>query len=414
MRKDNEVRDKNVEALSKEVGQLAADMSKRDPGKLPSDTTINPQHQQSSSRNSRNVQINQVSILRNGKVYDNKVGTPPQFVEGVVEDLGSDDSEDEQEFVELNKTPKPALEKEKNKNKSVLINNSNQVVEKGVEGNTIPFPAALIDPGKKKTVNKRGPQSDEMWEVFKQVKINLPLLDAIKQIPAYAKYLKDMCTQKRNHKIPKKLDMPADVSAIISGTLPEKLQDPGAPIISIQVGDFQMTRALLDLGASVSILPGSLYDQYEFGPLKKADTTVVLADLTPKLPRGVLTDVIVKVNEFYYPVDFLVLAYVFVDKTKQPTVILGIPFLATSDSQINCRTSTVDMTFGNRKMRLSVFGNVSNPNVSDECFMADIIDGRVPPYIPNDEGDESMVECALFGRLYSETVKELEEEDAKV
>ena len=162
MRKENEVRDKTMEALSKQVGQLAADMSKRDPGKLPSDTTINPQHQQSSSRNARNVQINQVSILRNGKVYDNKVGTPPQFVEGVVEDLGSDDSEDEQEFVELNKTPNTALEKEKNKNKSVLINNSNQVVEKGVEGNTIPFPAALIDPGKKKTVNKRGPQSDEM------------------------------------------------------------------------------------------------------------------------------------------------------------------------------------------------------------------------------------------------------------
>ena len=132
--------------------------------------------------------------------------------------------------------------------------------------------------------------------------------------------------------------MTAEVSAIISGILPQKLPDPGAPIISIQVGNFQMTRALMDLGASVSILPGSLYDQYEFGPIKKANTTVVLADLSHKLPRGVLTDVIVKVNAFYYSVDFLVLDYVSDDKTKQPTVILGRPFLATSDAQINYRS----------------------------------------------------------------------------
>ena len=141
----------------------------------------------------------------------------------------------------------------------------------------------------------------------------------------------------------------------------------------------------MDLGASVSILPGSLYDQYEFGPLKEANTTVVLADLSHKLPRGVFTDVIVKVNQFYYPVDFLVLDYVSDDKTKQPTVILGRSFLATSDAQINCRSGKLDMTFGNRKMRLSVFGNVSNPSVSDECFRAEIIVGRIPTRIPDEE-----------------------------
>ncbi|KAD2805741.1 hypothetical protein E3N88_39118 [Mikania micrantha] len=163
-----------------------------------------------------------------------------------------------------------------------------------------------------------------MWEIFKQVKINLPLIDAIKQVPAYARYLKDMCTQKRHHKIPKKLDLADNVSAVLSGALPPKLQDPGAPLISIQIGDFKINKALLDLGASVSILPGSLYDQYEFGPLKKAETTVVLADLTLKLPRGILTDVIVKVEDFYYPVDFLVLDYASPTSFTQPNVILGL------------------------------------------------------------------------------------------
>jgi hypothetical protein len=66
-----------------------------------------------------------------------------------------------------------------------------------MEANIIPFPKAFVDPTKKsENVNKRGTQRDELWEVFKQVKINLSLLDAIKHVPAYAKYLKDLCTEK--------------------------------------------------------------------------------------------------------------------------------------------------------------------------------------------------------------------------
>ena len=69
-----------------------------------------------------------------------------------------------------------------------------KVKEKGVEVNTAPYPEALKGP-MKKVVNKRGPQQEELLEIFKQVKINLPLLDAIKQVPSYAKYLKELRTQ---------------------------------------------------------------------------------------------------------------------------------------------------------------------------------------------------------------------------
>ncbi|XP_076960035.1 uncharacterized protein LOC143636282 [Bidens hawaiensis] len=119
--------------------------------------------------------------------------------------------------------------------------------------------------------------------------------------------------------MPKQVDLTANVSSVLTRILPPKLQDPGTPIIPIQVGDFKMTRALLDLGVGVSILPESLYDQYDFGPLRKADTTVVLADLTLKLPRGIVTDVIVMIEDFYYPVDFLVLEYVTVDLKRNQT-----------------------------------------------------------------------------------------------
>ncbi|XP_076888742.1 uncharacterized protein LOC143539276 [Bidens hawaiensis] len=128
-----------------------------------------------------------------------------------------------------------------------------------------------------------------------------------------------------------------------------------------------INEALLDLGMGVSIFPGGLYDQYDFGPLKRVETRVVLADLCHKLPRGIVRDVIVKVEEFYYPVGLLVLDYSSIDPTQQQNVILGRPFLNTAHAIIDCRFGTVDMAFGNRKMRLNVFTNVSNSLASKEC-----------------------------------------------
>ncbi|XP_076937530.1 uncharacterized protein LOC143605207 [Bidens hawaiensis] len=171
-----------------------------------------------------------------------------------------------------------------------------------------------------------------------------------------------------------------------------------------------MTRVLLDLGDGVSILPGSLYDQYDFGPFRKADTTVVLADLTLKLPKGIVTDVIVMIEDFYYPVDFLVLDYVTVDPKRQPNIILGRPFLATANALINCRTGVVDMAFGNKNLRLNVFSNVSNPLVSDECFTAEVIDGLNP----HGSEDEATEECAICCRKTVEHALQLQEEEKAV
>ncbi|XP_021986593.1 uncharacterized protein LOC110883035 [Helianthus annuus] len=320
-------------------------------------------------------------------------------MDGVVEDLGENGESDNES--------EPNIVKSYGKNTRPTT--SEPIKAKEGESILPPFPEALKDPGNTKIINKRGPQPEEILEVFKQVKINLPLIDAIKQVPTYAKYLKDLCTQKRQHKVPKKVDLTDAVSAVLNGVLPPKLRDPGTPLISIQVGDFKMSRALLDLGASVSILPGSLYDQYDFGPLRRADTTVVLADLTPKLPRGIVRDVIVKVEEFFFPVDFLVLDYVSADKNNQPNVILGRSFLATTHAQIDCRTGTVYMTFGNKKVRLNVFSNVSDMFQSDECFMADIIDG-CDPHV-----EDKMPECCLFCDWVEENhMCDLEEEVRKL
>ncbi|KAI3795000.1 hypothetical protein L1987_37643 [Smallanthus sonchifolius] len=98
------------------------------------------------------------------------------------------------------------------------------------------------------------------------------------------------------------------------------------PIFPVKVGGLKVNQALLDYGSSVSILPGSI-------------------------------GVAVKVGEFYYPEDFLVLDYVPTVKKEQTRVILGRPFLVTANAQINCRDNTVNMTFGNRELNLNIISN---------------------------------------------------------
>ena len=91
------------------------------------------------------------------------------------------------------------------------------------------------------------------------MKVNIPLLDAIKQILSYAKFLKDLCTIKRKHQVSKKAFLAEQVSSIISTQNTLKYKDPGCPIISYIIGDNKIDHALLDLGASVNLLPFSVY-----------------------------------------------------------------------------------------------------------------------------------------------------------
>ena len=140
------------------------------------------------------------------------------------------------------------------------------------------------------------------------MKVNIPLLDMIKQVPTYAKFLKDLCTIKRGLNVNKKAFLIEQVSAIIQRKSPVKYKDLGYPTISVSIGGTYVEKALLDLGASVNLLPYYVYKQLELGELKPTSITLSLADRSMKIPRGMIEDVPVQVDKLYYLVDFFVLA----------------------------------------------------------------------------------------------------------
>ena len=212
-----------------------------------------------------------------------------------------------------------------------------------------PFPQVLRK--KKNSVNQT-----EMLEVLRQVKVNFPLLDMIKQVPTYAKFIKDLCTVKKGLNVNKKAFLTEQVSAIIECKTPVKYKDPGCPTISVNIGGISVEKALLDLGASVNLLSYSMYKQLGLGELKPTSITLSLADRSIKIPKGTIDDVLIQVDRFYYPVDFVVLDTepVAVGPNHVP-IILGRPFLATSNAIINCRNGVMQLTFGNMTLELNIF-----------------------------------------------------------
>ncbi|XP_024021303.1 uncharacterized protein LOC112091547 [Morus notabilis] len=210
----------------------------------------------------------------------------------------------------------------------------------------VPFLQALRPTGKVPE------HRSEILEHLTQVKINLPLLHVIKQVPAYAKVIKDLCTIKRKHHVKK------------------------TAFLTEQTHEF--SKALLDLGASVNLMPYSIYSQLDLGEIKPMSVVLQLADGSVKKHRGIVEDVLVQVDKFYYPVDFLVLdTRSVVSMEFKIPIILGRPFLDIANALINYRNGLMKISFGNMTLEVNVFHIAKQPCDDDECHQTFLIDTLV-------------------------------------
>ncbi|KAL7610001.1 hypothetical protein Lser_V15G12625 [Lactuca serriola] len=113
-----------------------------------------------------------------------------------------------------------------------------------------PFPSRLA-------FSKKIEEENELFETFRKVQINIQLLNAIKQIPSYAEFLKDLCIKKRKFKANEKIQVNANVSTVIQKKLPPKCKHLGIFVIPCTIGDLHVESAMLDLGASINVMPYS-------------------------------------------------------------------------------------------------------------------------------------------------------------
>ncbi|KAL5554316.1 hypothetical protein UlMin_041717 [Ulmus minor] len=221
----------------------------------------------------------------------------------------------------------------------------------------------------------------EILKQLKQVRINLPFLHVIKQVPNYAKVIKDLCTLKRKHNVKKMTFLAEQASVVIDNKTPPKYKDPGCPTVPCQIGNQACGQALLDLGASVNLMPYSVYLQLGLGEIKPTTVVLQLADRLVRKPRGIVEDVLVQIDKFYYPIDFLVLDTIAIVNTESKIpLILGRPFLATANALINCRNGLMTLSFGNMTLESQGFVKKS----WQPCF-EELLKEREPPKPSSEE-----------------------------
>nr|XP_028949313.1 uncharacterized protein LOC114821396 [Malus domestica] len=139
----------------------------------------------------------------------------------------------------------------------------------------IPFPGRLAK-------SKQDKSFKDIFDILSKVNVNLPLLDVIRNMPAYGKFFKELNNYKRKYGPHEKVVVSENVSAVLQRKLPPKLKDPGSFSINITIGENKVEKAMLDLGASINLMPYSVYLQLGLGELKSTTISLQLADRSVK------------------------------------------------------------------------------------------------------------------------------------
>ncbi|XP_070037156.1 uncharacterized protein [Nicotiana tomentosiformis] len=138
--------------------------------------------------------------------------------------------------------------------------------------------------------------------MLKQVNVNLPFTKVLSQMPAYAKFLKEILTKKRKIKETSMVNLTEHYNAILQNKLPQKCGDPGSFTIPCSLGTLNFDKPLCDSGASINLMPLSIYGKLEneIGEIRSAPISLQLVDQMTIIPEGIVEDVLVRVDKFVF------------------------------------------------------------------------------------------------------------------
>ncbi|XP_070672482.1 uncharacterized protein [Malus domestica] len=322
--------------LEAKVGTLGKQMANliSTSGKFPSQVEPNPRDQQ--------FEHAKAVTLMTGKIIGQETCQKETELESLKVDYTSP------LVLELHSKP------EEDSTNAKTISDTPKVVER-VYKLLVPYPQRLVN-------SKKNKHMLDILEQFKKVEINIPLLDAIKQIPFYAKFLKDLCTNKRKFEEDEKVMLSEEVSAVLQRKLPPKIKNLGSFTISYTVSNHMFKKAILDLGASVNLMPFSVYEQLGLGELQPTSIVLQFVDRSVKYPKGILEDVLVQVDHFIIPTDFIMLDMEVVPMPKKEIpIILGTPFMATSGTKIDVKKCLLTMTVLGETIEFRIFDAMKQP-----------------------------------------------------
>ncbi|GJV53344.1 reverse transcriptase domain-containing protein [Tanacetum coccineum] len=163
--------------------------------------------------------------------------------------------------------------------------------------------------------------------MFKKLHFNVNLAEALLLMPKYTKMMKDLLSNKEKLQELANTSLTENCSAVIMKNLPEKLGDPVRFIIPCDFTKMPQCMALADLGANINLMPLGIYQKLKLPELVSTKMSLELANGSLAYPTGIAEDVLVKVRQFSFPADFVIVDY---EVNYRVPLILGRPFLRTA------------------------------------------------------------------------------------
>ncbi|XP_062075111.1 uncharacterized protein LOC133779133 [Humulus lupulus] len=193
-------------------------------------------------------------------------------------------------------------------------------------------------------------------------------------MPNYVKFLKDILTKKRRLGEFETVALTEGCSAILKSKIPPKLKDPGSFTIPCSIGGRDVGRALYDLWANINLMPMSIFKKLGIGEARPTTVTLQLSDCSMAHPEGKIEDVLVQVNKFIFPADFIILDY---EADRDVPIILGRPFLATERTLIDVQKGELTMRVNDQQVTFNVFNAMKFPDEVEECTRLSVIESIV-------------------------------------
>ncbi|XP_052619885.1 uncharacterized protein LOC128126157 [Lactuca sativa] len=168
--------------------------------------------------------------------------------------------------------------------------------------------------------------------------------------------------------------------------LPKKKGDPGSLTLPCQFGNLAAIHALADSGASVNLMPYSFFKKLDLPEPRPIRMAIHLANKTVTFPRGICEDLLVKVDKFVFPADFIILD---MEADPQVPIILGRPFLNTASAIVDMRDSKLTLRVGDDSVTFGVDQAMKYSRSSDDtAFSIDMLDEILEEDIPKDSSKD--------------------------
>ncbi|GJY94296.1 reverse transcriptase domain-containing protein [Tanacetum coccineum] len=250
----------------------------------------------------------------------------------------------------------------------------------------IPYPSRTRQ---EKQQEKDEVQIHKFWQMFKQLHINISLADALILIPKYQKMLKSLLSNKEKLLELANTPLNENCSAVILKKLPEKLGDPGKFLIPCGFSELKC-KALADLGASINLMPLSVWKKLGLPELISTQMTLELANREICTPVGIARDVFVPVGRFTFPADFVIVDY---ESDPRVPLILGRPFLRTARALIDVHGEEMILRDGDERLILNMRNDTSrysNTPQKESINMIDIYNISHEEYLEDLFANEKM------------------------